>query len=369
MFKAETTEQSAHNDTTVSNRAGIQAWSLEQDLDDVLRQTDSVWPELRGARLFITGGTGFIGRWLLESLRHADQRLSLGVQATILTRDPQAFKRKAPHLAGYSGFNFIAGDVCNFESPAGAFTHLIHAATDASAELNEKDPLRMFDTVIQGTRRALDFAVEKSVGRVLFLSSGAVYGQQPWEMARVAENWIGSPSCTDPRAAYAEGKRAAEMLCAIYQKQFGTKISIARIFALLGPYLSLDIHFAAGNFIRDAMQGKPVIVNGNGLPCRSYLYAADLTVWLWHMLVRAEPGKPYNVGSDESVSIRDMAEKVSNVLGNGEYQILGAKDMGWNPGRYVPDTSLIGRELDLHRTVSLEDVIRRTALWNGWKGK
>ncbi|MBI3441815.1 MAG: NAD-dependent epimerase/dehydratase family protein [Proteobacteria bacterium] len=346
-----------------------QPWSLKQDLDIVLRQTAPVWPELRDARLFITGGTGFIGCWLLESLRHADQQLDLDVQATVLTRDPQAFRRKAPHLAEHPGFHFIAGDVCDFETPAGEFTHLIHAATDASAELNEKDPRRMFETVIQGTRRALDFAVEKAVNRVLFLSSGAVYGQQPWEMERVAEDWVGSPRCTDPRAAYAEGKRAAEMLCAIYAKQFGSKIAIARIFALLGPYLSLGIHFAAGNFIHDAMQGKPVIVNGNGLPCRSYLYASDLTVWLWHMLVRAEPGKPYNVGSDESVSIRDLAERISRVVGNGEFHVLGALDTGWNPGRYVPDTSLIGRDLGLHRTVSLDEAIHRTALWHGWKGK
>ncbi len=344
-------------------------WSFQQDLDFILSATEEVWPSLRGARLFITGGTGFIGCWLLESLRHADKHHKLGVQATVLTRDPLGFKRKAPHLAEYPGFDFIAGDVCNFETPPGVFSHLIHAATDASAKINEEDPRRMFDTVIQGTRRTLDLAVEKSVDRVLFLSSGAVYGQQPWEMEKVAESWNGSPNCTDYRSAYAEGKRAAEMLCAIYQKQFGIKVTTARIFALLGPYLSLDTHFAAGNFIRDAMQGKPVIVNGNGLPCRSYLYAADLTVWLWHMLVRAEVGKPYNVGSDESVSMSDLARRVSQVLGNGEYQVLGAEDKGWNPGRYVPDTRRVGHDLGLYKTVALDEAIRRTALWNGWTGK
>ncbi len=352
-----------------SLQAAPQPWTIEQDLDDILKQTALVWPKLRGARLFITGGTGFIGCWLLESLRHADQHFDLGMQATILTRNPEGFRRKAPHLFDYPGFHYISGDVCNFETPPGEFTHLIHAATDASAQLNETNPRGMFDTVLQGTRRALDFAVEKGVERVLFLSSGAVYGQQPWEMERVAENWTGAPSCTDPRNAYAEGKRAAEMLCAIYQKQFGTKVAIARIFALLGPYLSLDIHFAAGNFIRNAMQGKPVIVNGNGLPCRPYLYASDLTVWLWHLLVEAEPGKPYNVGSDESVSIRSLAEKISQVLGNGEYQVMGAQDAGWNLGRYVPDTALISRELGLHKTVSLDEAIIRTALWHGWQGK
>ena len=344
-------------------------WSLEHDLEFILSATKEVFLGLKGARIFLTGGTGFIGCWLLESLRYADMRLKLGVHVTVLTRNYAIFKLKAEHLASYPGFEFLVGEVADFTSPEGVYTHVIHAATDASADLNEHNPITMFDTVVEGTRRVLDFVVEKKPQRTLYLSSGAVYGQQPWEMERVAEGWLGAPSCVDTRNAYAEGKRAAEMLCAIYLKQFGTKVAIARIFALLGPYLSLDIHFAAGNFIRDAMQGKPVIVNGNGLPCRSFLYASDLTAWLWHMLVRAEPGKPYNVGSDESISIRDLAERISHVLGNGEYQILGSKDTGWNPGRYVPDTSLISRELGLYRTVSLDESIRRTALWNDWKGK
>jgi len=342
-------------------------WSLTSDLEFVTDALGEVWAELKHARLFMTGGTGFIGCWLLEALRQADRKLGLGLRVTVLTRDPAAFHRKAPHLASYESFRFVAGDVTNFEIPDQSFSHLIHAATDASAELNEKDPRRMFETVVQGTRRALDFANEKKVRRCLFLSSGAVYGRQPWEMERVAEDWIGAPDCTDPKNAYAEGKRAAEMLCGIYAKQFGLKIAIARIFALLGPYLSLDIHFAAGNFILDAMQGKPVIVQGNGLPCRSYLYASDLTVWLLNMLVRAAPGKPYNVGSDESVSIRDLAQRTSQLLGTGEFEVLGAADTGWNPGRYVPKTDLVSRELGLYRTVSLDEAIRRTALWHGWK--
>ncbi len=328
-----------------------------------------VWHKLRGERLFLTGGTGFIGCWLLESLRHANLALDLNIEAVILTRNPAAFRNKLPHLANHPDFQLVAGNVCDFASPLGRFSHIIHAATDASAELNEKDPRRMFDTIIQGTRRTLDFAVEKDACKVLFLSSGAVYGPQPSEMERVTEDWRGSPNCIDPRHSYAEAKRAAEMLCAIYGKQFGLEVSIARIFALLGPYLPLDIHFAAGNFILDAMEGKPVIVTGNGQPYRSYLYASDLTIWLWHMLVRAEPGKAYNVGSDESVSIKDLARRISALLGNGEYQIHGAPDLGWNLGRYVPDTSLIGCDLGLYRTVSLDDAIRRTALWNGWKGK
>jgi dTDP-glucose 4,6-dehydratase len=342
-------------------------WSLKDDLQDIHEKTADIWPTLRGARLFITGGTGFIGCWLLESIRYANELHGAEIEATVLTRNAAAFEGKAPHLAKHTAFTFMEGDVSSFASPSNGFTHLIHAATDASADLNENNPRQMFDTVVNGTRRALDLAVEKQIPRTLFLSSGAVYGQQPWDMTHVREDWLGAPDCTGARNAYAEGKRAAEMLCAISAKQFGLNIVSARIFALLGPYISLGIHFAAGNFIRDAMDGKAIIVNGNGLPCRSYLYASDLTVWLWHLLAKGQAGKTYNVGSDESISIRDLAERVANVVGNGEFSILGASDTGWNPGRYVPDTTLARTELSLYQSVKLEDAISRTALWNGWQ--
>jgi nucleoside-diphosphate-sugar epimerase len=345
------------------------AWTLEHDLDQILNQGQQFWPLLRGAKIFLTGGTGFIGCWLLEAIRHANRRLGLEVSVTVLTRNPAAFVKKASHLAEWHDFNFIAGDIHTFEFPRANFDYLIHAATDASAHLNEVDPRRMFDTVVEGTHRVLDFAVEQRIPGVLFLSSGAVYGQQPWEMERVDEDWLGAPNCNDPRAAYAEGKRAAEMLCAIYSKQFGLKISVARIFALLGPYLPLGTHFAAGNFIRDAMQRKPVVISGDGSPCRSYLYASDLVVWLLTLMTRDQSAKPYNVGSSESTSIRGLAAKVASVLGNGEFKVMGIKDPGWNPGRYVPDTARIESDFGVRRTVSLEESILRTALWNGWEGK
>jgi Nucleoside-diphosphate-sugar epimerases len=201
-----------------------------------------------------------------------------------------------------------------------------HAATDASADLNDSDPLRMFDTIVEGTRRALDFALACKTERFFFFSSGAVYGAQPWDLAHVPETHLGAPDLTTHRSAYGEGKRAAEMLCTIAARQHGLDIVTARIFALLGPLLSLDIHFAAGNFIRDAMAGKTIVVEGAGRAVRSYLYAADLTVWLWAMLLRAPAGVIYNVGSEESVSIAELAERVAR-LAEG----AGVRDSG--PGR------------------------------------
>lgn len=342
-------------------------WSFERDLADIVAANGDVWASLRGCSIFMTGGTGLIGRWMLEALKLADEQLDLGVNLTVLTRDAVAFANKAPHLADWRGLSLIEGDVVDFASPAGQFDYVIHAATDASAHLNEHDPRRMFDTVVAGTRRTLDLAVEKKTKRFFYLSSGAVYGNQPWELEHVPETYMGGPDCTEPRAAYAEGKRAAEMLCGIYAKQFGVDVATARIFALIGPHLNLDIHFAAGNFIRDAMAGRSVVVKSSGQACRSYLYLADVTTWLWQIMARAPAGAAYNVGSEEWVSMRDLAERTARLLSKGEFEVQGQPDVGWNPGRYVPATAKARDELGLQMTTPLDEAIRRTALWNGWK--
>lgn len=338
-----------------------------EDMADVLCRLAPHWPGLKNARLFFTGATGFIGRWMLEALRDANDSLGLGVTTTILTRDPVLFARTYPDLANYGNFQFVAGDIQTLVHDGAEYSHVIHAATDASANLNDTDPLKMFNTVFEGTRRVLDFALAANAGRFFFLSSGAVYGAQPWSIERVDELYMGGPDLFTHRSAYGEGKRAAEMLCTIYAKQFGLDVVNARIFALLGPMLSLDIHFAAGNFIRDAMAGKKTTVVGDGRAERSYLYAADLTAWLWAILLRAPEGATYNVGSEEAISIGDLADRTATLLGSAGFEVLGEPDPGWNPGRYVPSTARIRSELGLTMTVGLDAAIRRTAAWNGWK--
>jgi nucleoside-diphosphate-sugar epimerase len=331
----------------------------ERDLAEMDARLAPLWPQLDGARLFFTGGTGFIGCWMLEALARAP----ISVKVTLLTRDPAAFAARSPHLA--TRFELLSGDVMTADVPNGGWTHVIHGATDASAALTANDPRRMFDTILTGTRRMLDLACA-SKARFLFMSSGAVYGVQPSELSHVGEDWMGGPDPCDPRSAYAEGKRAAETLCAIYHHQFGLDVVGARIFALLGPLLSLDIHFAAGNFIRDALAGRTIRVEGSGAPVRSYLYAADLAVWMWTLAIAAPPGSSYNVGSEEAVSIADLARRTARALGAPGAEILGAADPTWNPGRYVPSTANIRRDLGVAATVDLDEAIRRTAASHGW---
>jgi dTDP-glucose 4,6-dehydratase len=338
------------------------------DLDHILEQTGELWDEMRGSRIFITGGTGFFGCWLLESLLAANERFSLGVSATVLTRNPEAFQRKAPHLAENSCVKVIAGDVRSFEFPDGEFRYIIHAATEASARQASEAPVEMFTTIVEGTHRTLEFARRCGARKFLLTSSGAVYGKQPPEIFHIAEEYTGGPVPTDLQSVYGEGKRSAELLCALYSAGSGIECKIARGFTFVGPHLPLDIHFAIGNFIQDVLCRRPIRVQGDGTPRRSYLYAADLAIWLWTILFRGANCRPYNVGSQKDLSIAELASEVAAAL-DPETPVIIAKaaEPGRAPERYVPRTTRAERELGLRERVSLTEAIRRTAAWHGWK--
>jgi dTDP-glucose 4,6-dehydratase len=334
----------------------------ERDLDHILQHTAGLWEDLRKARIFVTGGTGFFGTWLVESAVWVNRILDLGMQIHILTRDPAAFAGRAAHLAEADCVCFHKGDVRDFAFPQGSFTHVIHAATPTHSPLYEQEPETIFEMIVQGMRRALDFARESGAQRLLFTSSGAVYGRQPSGVTHVPEDFAGAPDHLDRGMVYAEGKRVAEQLGAIYHHKYGLHVTIARGFAFVGPRLPLDVHFAIGNFIRDGLRGGPIRVGGDGTPYRSYLYAADLTIWLWTILLRGRACRPYNVGSEDALSIAELARKVANYFYT-DVQIARLPVAGAPPSRYVPCTARARQELALQTWIDLDEALDRTVHW------
>lgn len=334
---------------------------LRVDLDHIRSGTAGLWEELRGASLFITGGTGFFGRWLLESLAAANRDFNLKLSALVLTRDPKAFQDSAPHLAQAPWLRFHAGDVRDFPYPKGSFTHLIHAATtSAAATFLGESPVDKFSTVAEGTHRVLEFARLAGVADMLLTSSGAVYGRQPADLDRIPETFPGAPDPLDPGSALGVSKRASEFLCAAYGQAFGIRVRVARCFAFVGPHLQMRIHYAIGNFIRDALEGRPIVVQGDGTPLRSYLYASDLVIWLWHLFVRGVPGRAYNVGSDQAVSIRALAEEVAACAGGRSEVVVQGQPSGGPPNRYIPSVDRVRGELGLEPRIGLQESILRT---------
>jgi len=337
---------------------------LAEDMGHILEHTKELWEEIRDKQIFVTGGTGFFGSWLLESFAWANSKLNLNASALVLTRNPDAFLRKAPHLATNKAIRFHKGDVRSFEFPSGSFYQIIHAATEASAKLNNENPLQMLDTIVEGTRHTLDFARHCGARSFLLASSGAIYGKQPPELTNIPEEYNGAPAPECPSSAYGEGKRIAEHLCALYARQFGIEAKIARCFAFVGPYLPLDTHFAIGNFIRDGLRSRPIHIQGDGTPYRSYLYAADLAIWLWTILFRGKSGRPYNVGSEQHMTIADLAETVAHCFHPAVNVHVAGKSVPGQPAqRYVPATKRAEAELNLHLTVDLQEAINRTIRW------
>jgi nucleoside-diphosphate-sugar epimerase len=336
----------------------------DDDLKFVLERTQSLWHELRGQRLFVSGGTGFFGCWLVESFCHMNRLLDSNARVTILTRSPNVFAQKCPHLVSDPAVDLLEGDVRSFEFPDGEFRFVIHAATEARARQAENAPLEMLSTIVAGTERVLQFAVSHGARKFLLTSSGAVYGRQPRELTHVPETFACGPNPLDPASVYGEGKRTAELLCALYQRNSELECKIARCWAFCGPHLPLNEHFAIGNFIGDILAGRHIQIEGDGSPRRSYLYAAELAVWLWTILFRAPCLVPFNVGSAKDVSILELAQTVAATLDpKTEIRVARKAVPGADPARYVPSVDRAREVLGLEETIGLEESIRRTAAW------
>lgn len=342
--------------------------TLAVDLDNILARTEPLWEELRGGRILITGATGFFGCWLLESFIWINRKLDLRAEAVGMSRNPSALSSRAPHLLADPAIRVFAADIRDGKFPDGQFTHIIHAATEASATLNSEHPEIMFDTIVQGTRGLLQHAAKNGHCKFLLTSSGAVYGTQPPQLSHIQESFRGGPDPLEHGSAYAEGKRAAETMCVLAA---GKQIHpvIARCFAFVGPYMKLDAHFAIGNFISDSLRGVSVRVQGDGTPYRSYMYASDLMVWLWTILIKGESCRAYNVGSEEAISIAALAQTVADILPvRAEVHIAAQRTPGVLPARYVPCTRRTREELSLNIEVPLREAISRTYHWFAQRG-
>jgi nucleoside-diphosphate-sugar epimerase len=337
----------------------------QQDLDHITRSVGPLWEDFRDQSIFLTGGTGFVGKWLLESLLWAADTLDLGLRVVVLTRHPARLRTDAPHLADHPATTLFTGNAVDFPFPEGRFPFIVHAAAEGTMAADAEHPLSSFDADVDGFRRVLEFARQHGVRRFLFTSSGAVYGKQPVEMTHIPEEYAGAPSTMDAKSAYGQAKRTAEFMGTMYGRVYGFDAMIARLFAFVGPHLPLEGQYAAGNFIRDALRGGPVRITGDGTPYRSYLYASDLVIWLWTILLRGKAAYPYNVGSSQELTIYDLARTVVRVTAPATSIETAKKPLPGVPSeRYVPQTRRAEHELGLRAVVPIDQAISQTAMWH-----
>jgi len=306
--------------------------------------------------LLITGGTGFFGKSLFSNFGENN----LGIEKIVsLSRHPEklndVFEKKFPPFE----IEYVAQDIREPIQLNESVDYIIHAAAESSTTISVDNPMLMRDVVIEGTKNVLEFARLKKIKRVLLISSGAVYGKQPSDLNHIPEDYEGAPDPLNPFNAYGCAKRQAENLCALYYHHYGIDYVVARCFTFGGQYLPLDAHFAISNFIRDGLNGGPIMVKGDGTTVRSYLYADDLAEWLWTILKKGRTGETYNVGSDKAITIGDLAHIVSSCFEPNTEVIIKTKQSG-KVNRYVPNVEKVKTILGVSEKIALIDGIKRT---------
>lgn len=320
--------------------------------------------EIFRRNIMITGASGFVGKWLLISWIVAREEFGAQGQLTCVSRHPTGYPESLYHNALRAEVNFQFTDIRNLASlNLPGINSIIHGATSTTLGLTQTALFETVTTILDGQRAILDFATQNSVQRMLFLSSGAVYGTQPSNKDSLSEGDLTAPDPLNATTGYHEAKRLAENLGAIVAMNGRLEFISARLFAFLAPLLPLDAHYAAGNFIRDVIDGRDIRLTGTGKSFRSYQYGTDLTVWLWTMLRRGDNMRAYNVGSDKALTIERLASLIIQSSGKDLKIVRSELAVSANDSRYIPNIARARQELGLRNSVQLVSGIERTLSW------
>jgi dTDP-glucose 4,6-dehydratase/UDP-glucose 4-epimerase len=337
-------------------------YDISEEIKLIHYRLSPILDSLNNKKILITGGTGFFGRWLLQILCSLVSDRGFNISIYVVSRNHKRFLQENSEYLFEQYITFIKGDVTNFKLPEVEIDYLIHMATTAAQETFQgEDQLNKLDLLYRGTRNTLENAVSKGVKKVLFTSSGVVYG--PSDGKFLTEEMLQAPRTILETSALGEGKRIAEYLVAYYAKKAGYKYSIARCFSFFGPFLPLDIHYAIGNFVRDAISKSEIIVKGSGTELRSFLYMADAWIWMLMLLIDSD-NDVYNVGSSKSISISELAIEIRDVLSpQKKVKILGLDQNVGNFSRniYVPNNDKVRNKLNVHEWTDRADGIKRMA--------
>jgi nucleoside-diphosphate-sugar epimerase len=307
---------------------------------------------LKGSTLFVTGGTGFFGIWLLNLVQLLNER-SYSIKVSLLTRSKAAFLQKYPHFSSLSWIEWVEGDVESYRYPETKFDLFIHGAAN-TAPVGLEHQYDVFRSIVWGTEHTMKHAIAAGARRVLLISSGAVYGEVPYEFNSIDEGTSTAPATNQPLNAYGEAKRAAEMLAYCMMNANGIDIVTARCFAFAG--YGIGEHLVLNHLIKQAKSDAEIALRGSGKAKRSFMHGEDLAVWLLKLLVDGVSGEIYNVGSDESYTIYDLACFIRDRLASSKKVVITGALKQEQRLNYIPSVKK-ARELGLDIWTTLAEIV------------
>lgn len=290
---------------------------LTHDLEDVL-------PRFDGATVLVTGASGFLMSYIVETLLGWNRNGAVKPCKIIaLDNFKTGLPERLAHFEGSSDLQFLKHDIVEPLSISEPIHYIVHGASIASPMVYRQFPIETIDANVGGTRHMLELARDKKVRGIIVMSTSEIYGDPFPEFIPTPEDYRGNVSCTGPRACYDEGKRMAETLAMTWFRLYGTPIKLIRPFNVYGPGLRLNDQRVLPDFVSCVLAGKPIELLSDGKPTRSFCYITDATALMIRMLAAEVAGEPLNVGNDEvEISMLDLARAVSR---------LGAKALGRSP--------------------------------------
>jgi UDP-glucuronate decarboxylase len=368
----------------MSSTGGIRVESLkdllDRDLDYVCANLRDEFGVMAGHRVLMTGGAGFLGYYMVQSILHWNDRAPSADRIALTVFDN--YVRGVPvwleALDGRKDLTLARHDIRHpLPDPMPEFDYIIHAAGIASPTYYRAHPLETMDANIDGLRRLLEYArARRDGGRnfagFIFYSSSEIYGDPSPDMIPTAEDYRGNVSCTGPRACYDESKRYGETLCVVFAKHYSVPVRIVRPFNNYGPGLKISDRRVIPDFVRDVMAGRDIVMLSDGRPKRTFCYVADAVVGYYKALVRGRAGEPYNVGIDRpEISMTDLAGRVvataRELFGYSGKVVSGSSNesdyLVDNPNRRCPDMTKSNTELGYHPTILVDEGLRRSLTW------
>jgi UDP-glucuronate decarboxylase len=353
---------------------------VKTDLDYIVGNLEEELPRISGKTLLITGGAGFLGHYLVQTIVHWNRHAggSRAIRLTVYDNFVRGIPEWMVRLKGENGLALVTHDVTNPLPPdIGDFSYIIHAACIASPTYYRRCPIETMDANVNGLRFLLDYAVrQKERGNplegFLYYSTSEIYGDPAAENIPTPETYRGNVSCTGPRACYDESKRYGETLCVNFASQHGVPVRIARPFNNYGPGLKISDRRVIPDFARDVFAGRNIVMLSDGSPTRTFCYAADAIVGYYKILVKGISGEAYNIGVETpEISMATLAEKVvalSRDLFGYEGRVIRevSSDKDYlvdNPNRRCPVITKARTELGYNPSVTIDEGLKRSLIW------
>lgn len=340
---------------------------ISEDVDSIVHALGSRLPRLAGSTLLVTGASGFLCSYFVDTVAALNER-GLDPPCHVIAVDNlrTGVPERLAHLESRSDISFLRRDVI---LPLDIDQHvdwIIHGASVASPMFYRRFPLETIDVNVTGTRRMLELARRDGIKGLLYLSTSEIYGDPAPDFIPTPENYRGFVSCTGPRACYDESKRLAETLCLNYYRLFGVPVKIIRPFNVYGPGQPIEDGRIIPDLMKAALRRDPIQLFSDGRATRAFCYVSDAITAMWFVLLSDANGEVFNVGNDQQeTSISTLAQQMREVAGPPSIpiELHSSTDPHYltdNPRRRCPDLTKLRAAFPWEPKVSLAEGLART---------